>query len=68
MVKDLQTSRHDRNQPDQVGYVYDRLVFFQVQSVCEYGLSGGDVEVLNHDRPSTSRQDGHSIGQDRKCS
>ena len=33
-----------------------------------YGLSGGGVLVLNHNRPErSSRQDGNSIGQDEKC-
>ena len=37
---------------------------FQVWSVCLYGLSGGGVLVLNHNRSgSSSRQDGNSIGQ-----
>ena len=52
----------------QVGNVYDRPVSFQLWSVCVDVLSGGGVLVLNHDRlGSSSRQDGYSIGQDRKC-
>ena len=33
-----------------------------------YGLSGGVVLVLNHDRPAiSSREEDQSIGQDGKC-
>ena len=68
MVKDWESSRLDEKCPGQVGYVYDRLVCFQVQLVCVAGLSGGRVLVLWQDRrASSSRQDGNSIGQDGKC-
>ena len=68
MVKDLETSRLDMKQPNQVRDVYDRLVFFQVRLVCVCGLSKSGVQVLNHNRSaSASRQDSYSIGQDGKC-
>ena len=68
MVEGWETSCLDRNCQSQVGYVYDRPVSFQVQSVCVDGLSGGGVPVLNQDRmASFSRQGGNSIGQDGKC-
>ena len=54
------------NSPSQVGYVYERLVCFQV-SVRVHGLSGGRVLVLNHDdAQSFLRQNNNSIGQDGK--
>ena len=53
MVQDWETSHLDGKCPSQVGNVY---------------MTGGGVLVLNHNRPgSSSRQDGNSIGQDRKC-
>ena len=64
----LKTGKHpDGKCPNQVGYVYDRSVCFQVWSVSVAGLSGGRVLVLKQDRKgSSSRQDGNSVGQDRK--
>ena len=50
-----------------VSYVYDRPVSFQVRLVSVASLSGDGVLVLYQDRMgSVSRQDGNSIGQDRK--
>ena len=43
-VKDWETL--DGKSPSLVGYVYNRLVSFQVRSVCVDGLSGGVVLVL----------------------
>ena len=62
MVEDWET-------PSQVGKLfYDRPVCFQLWSVSIDGLSGGGVLVNNHNRTASfSRQDGYSIGQDRKC-
>ena len=60
--------KSERLCPSQVGYVYNRPVFFQVNLVSVDGLSGGGVLALNQDRTaSSSRQDIYSIGQDRKC-
>ena len=51
----------------QVGNVYDRLVSFQVWSVCMYSLLGGGGLVVSHDRlGSSSRQDGNSVEQEKK--
>ena len=56
----LKTSR-------QVGVVYDRLVSFQVWSVCVYGLLWSDIWILDHDKPAdASRKDGNSIGKGGK--
>ena len=46
----------------------NRPVSFQVWSVGVYGLSGGGVLLLNHDRmASFSRQEGNTTEQDGKC-
>ena len=51
--------------PSQVGYVYNRVVSFQVWSVGVYGLSRVGVLLPNHDRrASFSRQDSYSIGRE----
>ena len=68
MVEDWETSHLYWMCPSQVGYVYDRPVYFQVQSVCVHRLSDGGVLVLNQDTTASfSRQDNNSIGQDGKC-
>ena len=67
MVEDWETSRLDGKCPSQVGNVCDMPVSFQLRSVYLTGLSGGGVLALYQDRTtSSSRQDGKSIGQDRK--
>ena len=43
--------------PSQVANVYDRPGSFHVRSVCEYGLSGGGVQEVNHDRPGFIEKD-----------
>ena len=63
MAEDWETSRLDMKCASQVGYVYDKLVSFQVWSVSVAGLSGGGVLILKQDlMGSFSRQDGNSVG------
>ena len=51
-----------------MSFRFGKKASFQVWSVCVYGLSGGVVLVLNHNRPRIfSREEGLSIGKDRKC-
>ena len=65
--EDREISNLDWKCASQVGYVYNRQVCFQVQSVSVASLSGGGVLVLNQDRTgSSSIQDSNSVGQDRK--
>ena len=53
VVKDLESSRLDRKQPSQVRDVYDRLICFQVWSVC---VSTACQEVVFCYRTMTSWQ------------
>ena len=52
MVEDWETSCLDGKYPNQVCYVYDRLVSFQVYWVSIDGLSGAGVVVFSHDKDS----------------
>ena len=62
MSEDWEASRLDERCASQVGYVNDRPVCFQVQSVSVAGLSGGGVLVPNQDMMgSFSRQDSYSV-------
>ena len=68
MVEDLTTFHLDVKFSSQVGSIYDRPVSFQVQSVCVYSLSGGGVQILNHDRHGISSiQDGNGTEQENKA-
>ena len=46
MVEDLKTFHLDGKRQSQVGNVYNRLVCFQVRSVCVDGLSRGGIPTL----------------------
>ena len=66
MSEDWETYCLEGKCASQVGYVYDRPVCFQVQSVIVPSLSGGGDLVLKQDGKFFMK-DGNSVGQDGKC-